>query len=240
MASPIKFRAEVTGIERHDEGVATFEFRYLGRRPRYKPGQFLHLALDSYDNSSHWPESRAFTIAKGASDPRFLRLTIAQKGEFTSRIFKELVVGEQVWMKAPYGEFIVNCEPDNEVALIAGGTGVSPFVAFMEDALVEGIEGEVWLHYGARDAGLLAYRYLADQCAEALPGFHVRYYVESGDNENTSVGRIDLKNVCGALRHVGNATFYLCGPREMTQALSAQLSDDYRVSKAKIRVDDWN
>ena len=90
MATPIKFRAEVTRVLRHADDVATFEFRYLDRRPRCKPGQFLHLALDPYDPAGHWPESRCFTIARGTRERDSLRLVIALKGRFTTRIFEEL------------------------------------------------------------------------------------------------------------------------------------------------------
>ena len=46
-------------------------------------------------------------------------------------------------MKAPYGDFIVRTSQEHDVVLIAGGTGVTPFVAFMEDALVKGLQGNV-------------------------------------------------------------------------------------------------
>lgn len=141
MATTVKFTAQVSRIVMHTADVVTYEFRYLDRRPRYKPGQFLHLALDPYDPSGYWPESRVFTIAKGMTDRECIRLTIAKKGAFTSRIIDELEVGRKVWMKAPYGEFIVKTDPEHETVLIAGGTGVTPFVAFMEDALVKGVAG---------------------------------------------------------------------------------------------------
>ncbi len=239
MASPIKFRAEVSRIDKHSDDVFTYEFRCLDKRPRHKAGQFLHLALDDYDASSHWPESRVFTIANGATNRDCIRLTIAGKGKFTHRILKELEVGREVWMKAPYGEFIVHCQPEGEVALIAGGTGVSPFVAFMEDALVQGVAGDVWLFYGAREPGLLVYRRLADHCAEVLPGFHVKYYVESGSLDNAINGRINLGEVCGVLRDVKKTTFYLCGPPEMIRFFSSQLSNDFGVLDTQIKVDDW-
>lgn len=40
-------------------------------------------------------------------------------------------------------------DPLWEVVLIAEGTGVAPFVVFMEDSLVKGLDGNIWLHYGA-------------------------------------------------------------------------------------------
>ncbi len=239
MATPVKFRAELVRIVRHGDDVASYEFRYLDRRPRYKPGQFLHLALDAYDPARHWPESRAFTIANGASNREFVRLTIAAKGRFTGRLLQELAVGRIVWMKAPYGEFIVRTAPDQEMVLIGGGTGVTPFVAFMEDALVEGIEGRVWLHYGARHPDLLVFRELADRCAAKFPAFASRYYAETAAAGGMVPGRIDLDAICGALTCVSAATFYLCGPQAMIDAFAARLGSRFGVPAAHIKLDQW-
>ena len=199
MATPIKFRAQVEKVARYGADVATFDFHCLDRRPRYKPGQFLHLAVDPYDPSAHWPESRVFTIASGSANAETIRLTIAAKGRFTRRLLEELVPGRQVWMKAPYGEFIVHTDPERETVLIAGGTGVTPFVAFMEDGLAQGIEGEVWLHYAARSTALLVYKTLAERCAARFPSFHVRYYAEQSASEGELPGRIDLERAFAPL-----------------------------------------
>jgi ferredoxin-NADP reductase len=239
MATPIRFAVEVAAVHRHSEDVATYEFRYLDKRPRHKPGQFLHLALDPYDPAGHWPESRVFTLANGATNQDVVRLTIADKGKFTHRILSELCVGSRVFMKAPYGEFVVRTDPQAEVVLIAGGTGVTPFVAFMEDAMVKGLDGRVWLHYGAREPDLLVFRELAEQCATRFPHFQTRYYAETGAAEGITRGRIDLNSICGALGDVSRATFYLCGPPVMIDVFSERLKSQFGVAPTQIKVDDW-
>jgi ferredoxin-NADP reductase len=239
MATPIKFIAEVTRVLRHAEDVATYEFRCLARHPRYKPGQFLHLALDAYDPAGHWPESRVFTIANGPAEPGFLRLTIAQKGRFTARILRELTPGRQVWMKAPYGEFLVHAETARETVLVAGGTGVTPFVAFLEDACLRGLGGEAWLHYGARRAELLIFKDLAEQSARRLPLLRAEFYAESGARGNVRPGRIDLDRAVRTLKGPRDAIFYLCGPQAMVDAFSLRLGKEFGVPARNVRVDQW-
>ena len=63
MPTPIKLPAEVETIIQHTEDVKSFLMLPLKRCPNFKPGQFLHLAIDQYDPSFHWPESRVFSIA---------------------------------------------------------------------------------------------------------------------------------------------------------------------------------
>ncbi len=239
MATPVRFQAAVARILRHSDDDVTYEFRYLGNRPRYRPGQFLHLALDPYDPSKHWPESRAFTIANGTTDREIIRLTIAAKGTFTRRIIGELQVGDEVWMKAPYGTFIVKTATETEAVLIAGGTGVTPFVALMEDALVEGLEGSVTLHYGARVPELLVFKKLADRCVSELPLFRACYYTEFGSADGVTAGRVDLDTICSGVADIARSVFYLCGPAEMVMAFSGRLQGDFGVLPECIRIDEW-
>ena len=86
------------------------------------------------------------------------------------------------------------------MVLIAGGTGVTPFVAFMEDSLVKGLDGNVWLHYGARSQDLLVFRDFADRCARQFPSFHLDCYAETGATGSTIAGRIDLRRAVGSCR----------------------------------------
>ena len=240
MPMPVKFAAEVTKVMLHGDDVATYEFRCLTPRPRWKPGQFLHLALDPYDPSGHWPESRAFTMASGSAEKDHVRLTIAAKGRFTHRALAELQLGRQVWMKAPYGDFIVRTSPEHEVVLIAGGTGITPFVAFMEDALVKSMQGNVWLHYGARGQDLLVFRDFArSRCAERFPTFHVACYAENGATGSTISGRIDLAKAVALARNGGSTVYYLCGPQEMIRAFRDRLCREHGVADANVRIDAW-
>jgi nitric oxide dioxygenase len=237
MAAAKKLRAEVTRVVRHPDDVATFEFHCPDRFPRFRPGQFLHLALDPYDPSRHWPESRAFTIANGPADRSRLRLTIARKGAFTERILAELKVGQQIWIKAPYGDFVVEEQPGIGSVLVAGGTGVTPFVAYMEGLLERGHCGPVTLHYGARSPALLTYRELAEACAQQLPHFAVRFYVEEGAEGVLVPGRVDLNAVCTHAE--GRHIYYLCGPAAMVESFSRQLRKDRGVADHDVRVDEW-
>jgi ferredoxin-NADP reductase len=88
---------------------------------------------------------------------------------------KELVEGSQVWVKMPYGEFVVDNTRD--VVLLAGGTGITAFTAFL-DGLTPGPRHAVYLAYGARTRSLLIYRDLVQQRAQTVPSLRASYFVE--------------------------------------------------------------
>ena len=72
-------------------------------------------------------------MANAVADRRTVELTISRQGAYTSRILDVLARGVTVWGKGPYGEFTIGAiDGLRRAVLIAGGTGVTPFCAFMD------------------------------------------------------------------------------------------------------------
>ena len=135
--------------------------------PRFKPGQFLHLALDAYEPGGFWPDSRVFSIASSPRERDRLAITYAVKGAFTSQDGSaSSSEGREVWVKLPYGEFVVDASRD--AVLFAGGTGVTAFTAFLQSLEAE-TAPRVLLFYGARTPELFIYGPLAEACAREVP-----------------------------------------------------------------------
>ncbi len=161
--------------------------------PSFLPGQYLNLALDEYEPSVAWPESRSFSIASAPAERSRLRITYAVKGHFSTRMGAELHVGSPVWVDMPYGEFIINTAGD--VCLLAGGTGVAAFTGFLA-GLPAAYPHQVHLFYGARRPGQLIYRSLVQAAAQHCPGLQVRYFAEQEwDGSDCLHGRIEAETV---------------------------------------------
>src|ERR1700687_230805 len=89
----------------HGERVYPLALRPQHLVPRFRPGQFLHLALDPYDPSGFWPESRVFSIASPPAQRDAIPITYAVHGRVTARMESDLVEGRHVWIQLPYGAF---------------------------------------------------------------------------------------------------------------------------------------
>src|SRR5450756_78007 len=219
----------VEALEDHGEHVYTVHLRPGVQAPRFKPGQFLHLALDPYEPGGFWPESRVFSIASPPAVRELLAVTYAVKGDFTGRMERELRVGTNVWVKLPYGDFVV--DGANDVVLFAGGTGVTAFTAFLH-SLVSGAESRVLLCYGARRAELFVYQPLVEDCARRAPSFEARLFAEDRD------GRLSVEAVWDSVTRLHAPIFYLSGPPSMLSAISAELSD-HGVPPEVVKTDAW-
>jgi ferredoxin-NADP reductase len=244
MSVPQKIRSRIKGITDHGDHVYTVYLKPERLLPGFRPGQFLHLALDDYDSCGFWPDSRAFSIASSPSQRSDLRISYSVKGRFTGRMERELHEGRWVWIKLPYGEFVVDSTTD--VVLFAGGTGITAFAAFLED-LVPDIEHNIYLAYGARNRNLLIYRDLIDEFASRIAKLHVRYFVEDDRECKPTIaarrhpeikGRLGAAAVLQEIRCPTETTYYVSGPPMMLKVISQELYD-YGIRREAIRIDAW-
>ena len=229
MAVVRKIPCLVRSVVDHGEHVHTVDLQPSMAIPHFKPGQFLHLALDPYEPGGFWPESRVFSIASSPRVQDRLEITYAVKGPFTTRMEHELVLGVTVWVKLPYGEFVIDQARDS--VLFAGGTGVTAFTAFLQ-SLTPDLTSRILLFYGARTPNLFVYAPMAQACAEKVPSLTCCLV-----NEETQ-GRLGVDAAWPAIAALSDPTFYLSGPPPMLDALTAQLRGR-GISPERIRTDAW-
>ena len=227
--------------------------------PSFRPGQFLHLTVDDYDPASYWPESRVFSIASSPQDRKRLRICYSVKGRYTTKMEQLLKAGGELWVKMPYGDFVIDGASDT--VLVAGGTGISAFTAFL-DALTPESKQQVTLIYGARKPELLLFQEMILNQLARVPGFNVIYFTETADADATFAsrmaalpkppqvftGRIALSPVLrpptsdtGPLisdLRPPTSVFYLSGPPVMLKALGEDLKSR-EVPPDRIRTDAW-
>jgi ferredoxin-NADP reductase len=241
VATPQKIRCQVQQITAHGDHVYTVDLTPERPVPRFRPGQFLHLTLDDYDPSGFWPESRVFSIASSPAQRDRLRLSYSVKGSYTTSMEKELHPGRRVWVKLPYGDFVI--QEGTDVVLLAGGTGITAFTAFLEN-LTAGNQNMAYLVYGARNRDLLIYRDMIENRANLIPRLKTFYFIENMQSETTTqqthiiTGCLSIDAIWNRLTNPTAATYYLAGPPAMIQALTGNLRNK-NIAPEKIKVDAW-
>ena len=245
MAVAQKLCCQVEQITHHGEHVYTVVLQPERPAPRFRPGQFLHLALDEYDPSRFWPDSRVFSIASSPTQRNLLRISYSVQGRFTARMERELAEGKWVWAKLPYGEFLIDGTRD--VVLFAGGTGITAFTAFL-DGLSPDLPHRVYLAYGARNRNLLIYRDMVEQRAQAIQQLQVFCLIERDTDalsastgtsrSQESIGRLSAAAVWPNIQDPFEATYYLSGPPPMLKSLTQELRG-LGIRADAIKIDAW-
>jgi len=252
MANPVKLKATVTHLQQFGKDTYQVSFKPQSAVPKFKAGQFLHLAIDDYDPmGGFWPESRVFSIA---SAPGSLEIGIVYsvKGHYTARMERELFVGREVWLKLPYGSFIIDniVHENQDVVLVAGGTGVSPFLSYLEmrsnsDTLFTSSNfNKIILYYGVREYELLVALDRINIWSGAST-FTAHIFVENGNpvhqnkkNISFEKGSLDIDRIFKDSCILTNPVFFLSGPPAMIFSFRHQLLG-CGVSPDNIAIDEW-
>src|SRR5829696_4625195 len=97
--------------------------------PGHLPGHHVNVRLTAEDG---YQAQRSYSIAS-APDGERVELTVEQldDGEVSPYLTEELRSGDQVELRGPIGGYFVWPDGDDPVQLIAGGSGVVPFLSML-------------------------------------------------------------------------------------------------------------
>ena len=150
----------------------------------------------------------------------------------------ELAIGKECWLKLPYGDFIIEADKDVQVILVAGGTGISPFIPFLR-SLNQHDVGRVCLFYGARSPELLIFRDLLEKLAIEDSRFECMVYAESGSADGkVKIGRISIEKIMSSIDKPENVKIYISGPPAMISYFVSEIGKS-GIGPDKIFVDAW-
>ncbi len=247
MPNPIKIPATVIEIQDHGDGIYTLVFSSDRRLPKFNPGQFLHLAIDEYDpQGGFWPESRVFSIASSRFDDKIV-INYSVKGSFTQRMSTSLDVGSSVWLKLPYGEFVINksVNEDQSIVLIAGGTGISPYLSYLNEILAHPVHKQIQLIYGVRKRTHILQETVLMRCLDELEGYSFDLFIEEASGSDLPFqnplihqGMISTDHIRQKGKMLANPVFFLSGPPQMIQYFKRFLLDE-GIEETDIKIDEW-
>jgi dihydroorotate dehydrogenase electron transfer subunit len=191
-----------------------------------RPGQFLMIRLpDANDPLLGRPFALYDTLPDATGLPVAIDVVYLVIGRVTAGM-SQLKPGDQVSVWGPLGNGFRSFDQIDHVALIAGGIGQTPFLAYARDLLGKrGYGGQpprnqakkVSVYYGVRTADLAA-------CVDDFRNAGCEVHIASNDG---SVGYHGF--VTDLLRQHQKPDFLVgCGPEPMLHALAA-LAEDWKV-----------
>ncbi len=201
--------------------VRHFEFEAVGvDRLDFVPGQFVSLTAEVEGK----PITRAYSLASAPNGTNRFELCLnrVEGGKLSPRIFA-IRPGETIAMSAPLGTFTLR-EPARDSILIATGTGITPFRAYLQAFLAKG-EPQFTLLLGARYETHLLYRQEFEAMAQQHPQF--RFWPTLSRPEPTWSGRSGhvQAHLVEAIDGRMDVDFYLCGLAQMVDDVRAMLKD---------------
>jgi predicted ferric reductase len=192
------------------EGPGVVSLRITGRhldKLKARAGQFF---LWRFFARGRWWESHPFSLS-AAPDGRSLRITVKNVGDFTSRI-GDIKPGTRVIAEGPFGMFTDAARRREGVALIAGGIGITPI-----RALIEQMPGDsVVIYRAVRDSDLI----FRDELEALKLGRRVRVCYVVGDHEAQGAEHLlSPEHLRRLIADIADRDVYMCGPPAMMNVL---------------------
>lgn len=205
---PIKFQEfelqNVTAIT-HDTNLYRFAFLKPNDTFNLNVGQSIEVGTDNYSNF-YTPVST--NINKG-----FFELLIKTKenGKM-SKYLPTMGLHQVIQARGPVGGFSYKENKYNKLAMIAGGTGVTPMLQII-DAIVKNPNDttDMFLLFANKTADDILLKEDLDELAEKYPNFIVHYKLES---ESGFINKSDIEKYIPKDYNV-----VICGPPDMNTAV---------------------
>ncbi|MEU2775001.1 ferredoxin reductase family protein [Streptomyces sp. NPDC007162] len=174
-----------------------------------RAGQFF---LWRFLTKDRWWQANPFSLS-AAPDGRTLRLTAKAAGDGSAAL-RHLKVGTRVFAEGPYGAFTTLHRQKTESLLIAGGVGVTPIRALLED--LEGHAVVIYRVGSDRDAVL--YDELRDLAVARGAELHLVTGPPVPD-------RLAARELARLVPDIADRDVFLCGPPPMMNAVLRSLGD---------------
>jgi predicted ferric reductase len=208
IALSIRHRLRVSNVVQEGPGVVSIYV--TGRdldRLAVRSGQYFVWRFLARDG---WWRGHPFSLS-AAPNGAFLRLTVKALGD-DSRELQHLRVGTPAFVEGPYGALTGARRTRQRVALIAGGIGIAPLRALLED--LPAAPGDLTLIYRASSFDDLVLRRELDALA-SLRGAAVHYIAGRRGTPEMPGDPLAPAALLALVPDVRDRDVFVCGPLQM-------------------------
>jgi NAD(P)H-flavin reductase len=215
--------------------VAPFQIKLLLRAPLSERVHKLRFAANV---PFTWAAGQYLVVVRAQGQPLFLPYSIASAcdpgapGQFEiaaayragADLIDELVVGSELEVVGPQGQFTWQPEPSPAALLVSVGTGVAPLRALIQEELMRASRSRLFLLAGHRAPEDVLFQDDFVELAAAVPRFHFEPTL-TGDAAHWlgRRGRVQTQ-LAAAVESLGPLDAYVCGRLEMVADVCAALS----------------
>ncbi|MEO8252030.1 MAG: ferredoxin reductase family protein [Chloroflexota bacterium] len=216
IALSMRHRFRVANVVSEGPGVVSVYL--VGRqldRLAVRAGQYFIWRFLTADG---WWRGHPFSLS-AAPNGEYLRMTIKDSGDYT-RLLQHLRPGVGVLAEGPYGVLTEARRTRPQLLLIAGGIGITPLRALLEELPVG--RGNLTLLYRASDWDDVLFRDEIDELVRQRGG-QVRYLIGRRGTERMPTDPLQPRELRRMVPDIQRRDIYLCGSDRMMDAVQASL-----------------
>jgi anaerobic selenocysteine-containing dehydrogenase/ferredoxin-NADP reductase len=168
----------------------------------------------------------SYDIAVRRVGPPFERMDLPP-GRMSGTIHEQLSVGDVVDVKAPSGKFCLPPEAEKPIVLIAGGIGITPFIAHLETVAMLERAPRIHLVYANRTAASEAFSQRIVELQKLIPSLTVTKFFSNPDAAAPASAQRRISVTADILlkEFADSPVVFFCGPPSMTAPLRRALAE---------------
>lgn len=175
----------------------------------FEPGQFAFIGFEK----KGFREKHPFTIA--STKGKTIRFVIKNLGDFTSKL-SELTVGTITEIEGPYGMSTLSELTSESQIWVAGGIGVTPFLAYAQELKRNPTTQKITMYYSVKEDSELVLKEEFEQLAQVMDSFTFVPFVSNKQ------GRLTLDIIEKNVPILTSTQLAVCGPLPLMQAIKEQ------------------
>lgn len=213
-------KATVKAVRQETNRAVSLVLEPNHRWPGHVPGQYVSFNA-TLNGRRH---TRCFTVS-GLEDGCPVVTIQAHEGGVVSNWANESVwVGDTVELGVPAGDFVLPAQRPGRLLLIAGGSGITPVRALLDQLVAEHYTGQVDILYyvpSPKDAIFLAH---LQAVAQANPNVRL-HLATTRDNAGTLAGHFGPAHLEAIGADLAACAAYVCGPAGLIDAVVQHWDD---------------
>ena len=195
------------------DSATTVSFTVQAERPlAFLPGQYVNLTVPG----SGQTRSYSFSSAPDSTDLAFLIRDVPD-GLMSTYMRRAAQPDDAMTFTGPYGSFYLRA-PVRPVLMLAGGTGLAPFLSMLLWLKDHPTDQPIRLGYGVNTNDDLVEVEALDALKAALPDFDYFTCVVDKDSGHPKLGYV-TQHLSAEDLHEGEVDIYVCGPPPMVEGV---------------------
>lgn len=215
------FQGTLANVEKLSDSTITFDIQLDDSQPnvQFLAGQYVNVGLPGTTET----RSYSFSSKPGNRLTGFVVRNVPN-GKMSEFLSANAQVGDKMTFTGPFGRFYLRSVM-RPVLMLAGGTGIAPFMSMLHVLEEKGSDHPIRLVFGVtNDFDLVALEKLKE-LQEKLPWFEFRTVVASPDSHHERKGYV-TGHVENDWLNGGDVDVYLCGPVPMVEAVRTWLDTE--------------
>ena len=184
------------------------------RRRQARAGQYFQVR---FGVRGLWWQSHPYSMSS-APYAEGLRFSLRAVGA-DAAAFHRIRPGTRVWLQGPYGTLTAERAKGSRVVMIAGGTGIAPLRAILDD-LTPSQQPEVILR-----SSLPAHAWFIDELRHLLAQRNGRLHIVAGPRIHLTHDPFAASALQALVPDLNTRVAYICGPTGMSRAATRGLRD---------------